>query len=89
MPNCGMVVEEWLAEDFPLKIDQSTKTTKFTSCAHWDTLIQVQVQVYISKQKNFNMAHGWFGVWYNGYFVGIERAVVAKFCYSSQSCSKL
>jgi hypothetical protein len=36
-----MVVEEWLAEDFPLKIDQSTNTTKFASCAsHWDMLIQ-------------------------------------------------
>ena len=33
MPKCGMVVEEWLAEDFTLKIDQSTNTTKFTSCA--------------------------------------------------------
>jgi len=44
-----MVVEEWLAEDFPLKIDQSTNTTKFTSCAScWDALI---VQVYISKKS--------------------------------------
>jgi hypothetical protein len=24
MPKCGKVVEEWLAGDFPLKIDQST-----------------------------------------------------------------
>ena len=47
-----MVVEECLAEDFPLKIDQSTNMTKFTSCAsRWDTLIQVQVQVYISKKS--------------------------------------
>ena len=26
-----MVDEEWHAEDFPLKIDQSTNMTKFTS----------------------------------------------------------
>jgi hypothetical protein len=25
-----MFVEEWFAEDFPLKMDQSTNTTKFT-----------------------------------------------------------
>jgi hypothetical protein len=33
MPKCGMVDEEWLAEDFPLRIDQSTNTnmTKFAS----------------------------------------------------------
>jgi hypothetical protein len=60
MQKCGMVVEEWFAEDFLLKMDQSTNTTKFTS--RWDTLIQAQVQVYISKKK-FNMARGWFGVW--------------------------
>ena len=59
-----MVVEEWLAEDFPLKIHQSTNTTKFTSCAsRWDALIQAQIQVYISTQKKFNAACGWFGVW--------------------------
>jgi hypothetical protein len=33
MPKCGMVDEEWLAEDFPLKINQSTNMTKFTSFA--------------------------------------------------------
>jgi hypothetical protein len=49
MPKCGMVVEEWLAEDFPLKIDQSTNTTKFT------------IQVYISKYL-FLTCRGWFGV---------------------------
>jgi hypothetical protein len=59
-----MVVEEWPAEDFQLKIDQSTNTTKFTSCAsRWDALIQAQVQVYISTKKKFNAAHSWFGVW--------------------------
>jgi hypothetical protein len=63
MPTCGMVVEEWFAEDFPLKIDQSTNMTKFTSCAsRWDVLIHPQVLVYISKKK-FNTARGWFGVW--------------------------
>jgi hypothetical protein len=61
MPKYDMVVEEWFSEDFPLKIDQSTNTTKITSCAsRWDVLIQVQVQVYISKK--FNVACGWFGV---------------------------
>jgi hypothetical protein len=50
MPKCGMVVEEWLAEDFSLKINQSTNTTKFTSCAsHWDTLIQASSSLH--KQK--------------------------------------
>ena len=33
MPKYCMVVEEWLAEDFPLKIDQSTNMTKFTCFA--------------------------------------------------------
>jgi hypothetical protein len=62
MPKCGMVVEEWLAEYFPLKIDQSTNTTKFTSCAsHWDVLIQASLSLH--KQKKFNVARGWFGVW--------------------------
>ena len=46
-----MVVEEWLAENFPLKIDQSTNTTKFTSCAS-QALI---VYNYMSKKK-FNAA---------------------------------
>ena len=49
MPKHGIVVEECLAEDFPLKIDQSTNMTKFISCAsRWD---QVQVQVCISKKS--------------------------------------
>jgi hypothetical protein len=33
MPKWGMVVGEWLAEDCPLEIDQSTNMTKFTSFA--------------------------------------------------------
>jgi hypothetical protein len=50
MPKCGMVVEEWLTEDFPLKIDQSTNTTKFTSCAScWNMLIQASSGLH--KQK--------------------------------------
>jgi hypothetical protein len=62
MPKCGMVVKEWLAEDFPLKIDQSTNTTKFTSCAsRWDALIQASSSLH--KQKKFNAARSWFGVW--------------------------
>ena len=49
MLKCGMVVEEWLAEDFKLKIDKSTNTTKFTSCASRWGSISSKVQVYISK----------------------------------------
>jgi hypothetical protein len=47
-----MTVEEWLAEDFLSKIDQSTNTTKLTSCAsRWDTLIQSTNTNYISTVK--------------------------------------
>ena len=40
MPKYVVVVEEWLAEDFALKIDRSTNTTKFTSFAsRWGAVI--------------------------------------------------
>ena len=52
-----MVVEEWLAEDFPLKIDQSTNTTKFTSCAsRWDALIEFKARLRKSNSERYAVA---------------------------------
>ena len=72
-----MVVEEWLAESFPFQIDQSTNTTKFTSCASpWDALIQVQVQVYISNKKSLTRpAAGLESVAYYGTSTPSQSAV--------------
>ena len=66
MQKCGMVVEEWLAEDFPLKIDQTTNMTKFTNCA-----TGVNPSSSLHKQKKSLM---WPAA-------GLESAPLPAYCF--------